>query len=209
MNTTTPTLPPIATRFHGYLPVIVDVETGGFHPGKDALLEIAFSIITIDEVGRFVYSETENFHIIPFPGANIDPRALAFNKIDPTHPFRFAVSEHEALQTMYTKVKHAVKQNYCKRAVLVGHNPAFDLSFIQAATRRCRIKHAPFHSFTTFDTATLGGLAFGHTVLARSIKAAKIAYNPEEAHSALYDTTKTAELFCHIFNHFSPCHIDS
>ena len=51
-----------------------------------------------------------------------------------------------------------------------------------------------------FDTATLAGLAVGHTVLARACALADIPFDNNEAHSADYDATKTAELFCLIVN---------
>ena len=50
------------------------------------------------------------------------------------------------------------------------------------------------------DTVTLAGMAYGQTVLSRAVQAAGIEWNGDEAHSAVYDTQKTAELFCKILN---------
>ncbi len=83
---------------------------------------------------------------------------------------------------------------------MVAHNAHFDLSFVNAAADRNQIKRNPFHPFSCFDTSTLAGLAYGQTVLARACQAADIEFNNQDAHSALYDTTKTAELFCSIVN---------
>ena len=193
---------PVAGRFRGYYPVVVDVETAGFDPVKDALLEIAVVFLEVDKDGMWSPLETISKHIQPFPGANLDKAALEFTGIDPDHPFRkeIAVPEKEALREIFQAVKRMMKENGCSRAILVGHNPAFDLSFINAATNRSGLTRNPFHPFSTFDTATLGGLAYGQTVLSRAVKAAGLEWEEEEAHSALYDAERTAELFCSIVN---------
>lgn len=192
----------IAERFRGFLPVVVDVETAGFNPETDALLEIAAVTLRMDLNGNLQPHETHSAHVKPFPGANLEASALAFTGIDPHHPLRIAQEEVEALRKIFTPVREAVKETGCTRAILVGHNPAFDLSFLKAAVERTGIKRNPFHQFSTFDTATLGGLAYGQTVLARAMQAAKIEWDESQAHSAVYDTEKTAELFCTIVNHW-------
>lgn len=189
-------------RFRGFLPVVVDVETAGFDHKKDALLEAAAILLDFDQEGQLSIQQTLHEHIEPFQGANLDPKALEFTGIKPFNPFRFAKTEKQALQTLFAPIKKAIKQHQCQRAVLVGHNPAFDLNFVQAASDRCKLK-MPFHQFTTFDTATLGAVAYGQTVLLRAAKAADIDFDPDQAHSALYDATKTAELFCRIVNQWS------
>lgn len=188
----------INKRFRGFLPIIVDLETGGFNASKDALLEIAFVFVNYDQkTNKLCIIDTMHFHIEPFPGANLDPDALEFNGIDPNHPFRFAVTEQEALSKAFAKADEYIKQFNCSRAILVGHNPNFDLSFLLAAVKRCKLfKENPFHKFSTFDTATIGALIYKQTVLARAVKAAKISFDEAQAHSAIYDATKTAELFC-------------
>jgi ribonuclease T len=187
-------------RFRGYLPVVVDVETGGFDAAKDALLEIAATIIAIDGQGMLYPAETHAYHLIPFEGANIDPKALEFNGIDPDHPFRDARPEKEVLRLLFTPIRKAVKASGCKRAILVGHNAFFDLGFLNAAVERTGIKRNPFHPFSTFDTVTLAGAAYGQTVLAKAAKAAGMPWDSSEAHSAIYDTQQTAKLFCTIIN---------
>jgi ribonuclease T len=191
---------PLARRFRGFLPVAVDVETGGFNPATDALLEIAAVIIQRDGEAQWTRSETIAFHVEPFPGANLERSALEFNRIDPFHPFRMAVSEQVALNKIFAQIRKVVTAHGCSRAILVGHNPAFDLSFLRAAVDRTGIKRNPFHSFSTFDTATLGGLAYGQTVLSRAVEAAGLGWDNAQAHSAIYDAEKTADLFCAIIN---------
>ncbi len=189
-------------RFRGYYPVAVDVETGGFNSVTDALLEVAATTFSIDENGIWSMDECLSRHVEPFEGANMDPAALEFTGINPDHPFRkqIAVPEKEALKDIFKMVRQRMKAYGCKRAILVGHNPSFDLGFINAAVERSGIKRSPFHPFSTFDTATLGGLAYGQTVLSRAVIAAGISWDHEQAHSARYDTEKTAELFCNIVN---------
>jgi ribonuclease T len=190
-----------AKRFRGYFPVVIDVETAGFNAQTDALLELAASILHLDEnTGHFSIDETVQFNINPFEGANLEQKALEFTGIDPTNPLRGAIDEEVALKELFKVVRKKMKLAGCQRAIIVAHNAAFDLGFLNAATARCHIKRSPFHSFVSFDTTTLAGLALGQTVLAKACMAANIDFNNSEAHSALYDTEKTAELFCHIIN---------
>ena len=189
-------------RFRGYMPVVIDVETGGFNHTTDALLEIAAVFIKLDKNGNFVSGNTIHNHIKPFSGSNLEPESLAINKIDPHNPFRMAIDEYDALESIFDQTLIYLKKHKCKRAVLVGHNAAFDLNFINAAIKRCSLKNNPFHSFTCFDTATLCGLAYGHTVLAKAVNIAGFAWDPKQAHSATYDAKKTAEIFCDVVNRY-------
>lgn len=195
---------PLASRFRGFLPVVVDVETGGFNSQTDALLEIAAVVLEINDKGQWQMRETHACHVQPFPGANIEQAALDFNGIIPDHPLRFALPEREALKKIFDPVRSAVRESGCNRAVLVGHNPAFDLGFLNAATERTRIKRNPFHPFSSFDTATLGGLAYGQTVLSRAVQRSGLEWQSKEAHSAIYDAEMTAQLFCRIVNLWGP-----
>lgn len=190
----------LAERFRGYLPVVVDVETAGFNPKTDALLEVAMVIMDMDEKGIMTPGPAMEAKIIPFDGANLEKSALEFTGIDPFDPERDDEHEVDALNAMFKTIRKAMKLKGCKRAILVGHNAHFDLSFINAAIERNDIKSNPFHPFSGFDTATLAGLALGHTVLARSCRLAGIEFDNKEAHSALYDTQKTSELFALIVN---------
>jgi ribonuclease T len=191
---------PLGNRFRGYLPVIVDIETAGFNAKKNPLLEIAAVIVEQDAEGWLSITEKHHCNIIPFKNSELDDAALKFTGIDPYHPFRMAIEEKEALTQLFAPIKAAVKRNECKRAILVGHNPAFDINFLNAAIDRTQHKRSPFHPFSSFDTATLGGLVFGQTVLAKIAEAAGLEWDNQRAHSALYDAEQTAELFCIIYN---------
>jgi ribonuclease T len=188
-------------RFRGFLPVIVDIETSGIDPQSNALLEMCIVLVDMDEAGRFVIKNSYFEHILPFDGAVLDADSLAFNQIDPFQPLRFAVDEKTALKRLFQPIQDALKRTHCSRAVLVGHNAWFDLLFLKAAVKRTG-SHFPFHAFTCFDTATLAGMCYGQTVLAKAAKAAGIHFDQGEAHSAIYDAQKTAELFCEMANGF-------
>lgn len=194
----------MANRFRGFLPVVVDVETGGFNSQTDALLEIAAVFVDYGDGGILTRGETIRYHVKPFEGANLEPASLAVNGIDPDHPLRPAIDERDALQRVFREVRRVIRENQCQRAVLVGHNAAFDLGFLNAAIKRSDIKRNPFHPFSCFDTATLCGVAFGQTVLARAVSAAGFEWDEESAHSAAYDAEITADIFCEIVNRFRP-----
>jgi ribonuclease T len=191
-------------RFRGFLPVVVDVETGGFHASTDALLEIAAVLLSLDTDGRLVRGQTIREHVRPFDGARMDPASLAVNGIDPWHPLRIASTENDALGNVFKEVRRAVREQDCTRAILVGHNASFDLAFLNAAVERAGIRRNPFHPFSCFDTATLAGVAYGQTVLSRAAQAAGLEWNTEDAHSAAYDAERTADVFCLICNQFQP-----
>jgi len=191
---------PLSERFRGFYPVIVDVETGGFNSATDALLEIAAVTVEMDENGLLRPHQCFFHNVEPFEGANMEKAALDFTGIDPHNPLRGAIPESEAIADVFQGIRKGLKDNKCNRAILVGHNAFFDHSFVTAAATRLDIKRNPFHPFSCFDTATLGGLAYGQTVLAKACAAAHIDFNAKDAHSAIYDAKKTAELFCEIVN---------
>lgn len=190
----------MSRRFRGFMPVVVDVETGGFDCRKDALLEVAAATLKMDDNGIIEIDEQICRHIMPFEGSNMDPKSMEVNGIDPYNPFRMAVDESQAMNDIFKFIRASLKKNQCKRAIMVGHNTPMDLNFVNAAAERCKISRNPFHPFSTFDTVSFAGLAYGQTVLSRAVQAAGIEWDNSQAHSASYDTLKTAELFCNIVN---------
>ncbi len=190
----------LATRFRGFLPVVVDVETGGLEAATDAILEIAAIVIEPDSGGGICPGESVAVQVTPFPNARIVDKSLEITGIDVNQALRPALPEKEALLRVFRPIRRALAENAYTRAVLVGHNAFFDLGFLNAAVRRTGIKRNPFHPFTSFDTATLGGVLLGQTVLARALEVADIEQDPRAAHSAAYDARVTAELFCQLVN---------
>ena len=203
-NPNLPAITPLSRRFRGFLPVVVDVECGGFNPVTDALLEIAIVLIEMDATGTLVRGATHAAHVEPFRGANIEKAALEVNGIIVDHPLRLALPEREALEKVLKPVRQAVSERGCTRALLVGHNAHFDLSFVNAAAARANYKRNPFHPFSVLDTATLGGAVLGQTVLKRALDVAGLGYDGGEAHSAIYDAERTADLFCLMVNRLRP-----
>jgi ribonuclease T len=190
----------MARRFRGFLPVVVDVESGGFHSATDALLEIAIVLIDMEPDGTLKRGATHSYHVKPFEGSRLDPAALSITGIDPFHPLRPALPERDALGRAFREIRHAIHAYNCRRAILVGHNAAFDLGFLNAAIARAEVKRNPFHPFSFFDTATLAGAALGQTVLAKALAVAGLKWDPSSAHSAAYDAERTAEIFCLVCN---------
>ncbi len=189
----------IRDRLRNFLPVIIDVETGGFNEVNDALLEIAAIIIEMNHRGQFSHGKSFFCPVQPFDGAKLDQAALKINKIDPFNPNRNALPESEALQQLFNLINIELNNHHCTLAILVGHNAFFDLKFLNAAAKRCNLD-SPFHSFCSLDTVTLGALAYGQTVLSKIATAANIPWDSNKAHRADYDAKITANIFCNVFN---------
>ena len=188
-------------RFRKFLPVVVDLETGGFDAKKNAILEIAIQLIDEDN-SKLILGDAHRYHINPFTGLTVDKDALEFLKLDLNHPLRIAVEEDYALNETFKLIDKQRSKYDCSRAILVGHNAFFDHSFILEACLRNKIKKSPFHPFSLIDTVSLGVLATKQTVLARICKELDIVYENEEAHSAAYDARITAQVFCKIINNY-------
>lgn len=181
---------------------MLDLETAGFNAQSDAILEVSAVILGMDKEENLITEKTHAYHVQPFEGANLDEASLKFTGIDPFHPLRIAQNEKEVFSDMFRQIRQKMKQESCKRAILVAHNAHFDHGFIRAASERHKLKRNPFHPFSNLDTVSLSALCFGQTVLSRACEAAGIDFDDEQAHSARYDAEKTAELFCHIVNHW-------
>ncbi|MDG1203629.1 MAG: exonuclease domain-containing protein [SAR86 cluster bacterium] len=193
----------IKERFRKYLPVVVDLETGGFDPKTNAILEIAATLIVKNEGTQLLdVGKTYRYHIEPYEGLVVEQESLDFTKINLNHPLRNAIAEKDALEELFKIINTERTANGCSRAILIGHNAHFDHSFITEAVSRNNIKKSPFHPFSVLDTVTLGALHTKQTVLARICDVLNIDYDSKEAHSAAYDSDITAKVFCKIVNEF-------
>ena len=193
----------IKERFRKYLPVVVDLETGGFDPKTNAILEIAATLIIKNEDTQLLdVGKTYRYHIEPYEGLVVEQESLDFTKINLNHPLRNAITEKDALEELFKIINTERTANGCSRAILIGHNAHFDHSFLTEAVSRNNIKKSPFHPFSVLDTVTLGALHTKQTVLARICDVLNIDYDSKEAHSAAYDSDITAKVFCKIVNQF-------
>ncbi|MBL6902686.1 MAG: ribonuclease T [SAR86 cluster bacterium] len=193
----------IKERFRKYLPVVVDLETGGFDPKTNAILEIAATLIIKNEDTQLLdVGKTYRYHIEPYEGLVVEQESLDFTKINLNHPLRNAITEKDALEELFKIINTERTANGCSRAILIGHNAHFDHSFLTEAVSRNNIKKSPFHPFSVLDTVTLGALHTKQTVLARICDFLNIDYDSKEAHSAAYDSDITAKVFCKIVNEF-------
>ncbi len=190
----------MSERFRGYLPVVIDVETAGFDPQTNALLEIGACLLSFDDDGRLKPDEIIDLNVQPFEGSVINQASCEFIKVDPFDPQRNAICEKEAVKLLCKKVSARMKQEKCTRAIIVAHNAGFDHGFISAAVSRTNYKRSPFHPFSSLDTATLSAVFYGQTVLEKACQTAGVEYDSSKAHGAKYDATVTAELFCTIVN---------
>ena len=191
--------PPMRSRFRGYLPVVIDIETGGFDASSHALLELAAVTLEIDG-GRLKPKDHHRWEITPHPATKVEAASLQVTGIDLDDPKRKAVTEEKAVRELFRLVRREIKQARCQRAILTAHNAHFDHGFLRTAAARNGVKRDPFHPFSVMDTVGLAGVACGHTVLREACNRAGIAFNPERAHSAAYDAEMTATLFCAIVN---------
>lgn len=189
----------LAARFRGFLPVVVDIETGGFDPRNDAILDVAGVLLRYDD-GQLTPGAVLHYDVEPLRGTHIDPASLAFTGIDLSDPERNAHTELEAFRALFNAVRREMKQQECTRAIVVAHNASFDHQFLMTAATRNGMKRNPFHPFSFIDTASLAAVAYGHTVLSRACAIAGIEFDAAQAHTARYDAGRTALLFCDVVN---------
>ena len=167
----------------------------------DALLEIAAVLIDMDADGTLSAGRTHSFHVKPFEGCAPRSRPRCRSR-ESTRIIRCGPRCPSGTRCRESSGKSAtrVRAYNCRRAILVGHNAAFDLGFLNAAVARADVKRNPFHPFSCFDTATLAGAALGQTVLAKAVTVAGLEWDSSSAHSASYDAERSADIFCLICN---------
>ena len=194
-------------RFRGYLPVILDLETGGFDSRCNPILELACAFVSM-ESGQLQICEEFCWAVSPFSGAIIEESSLKITGINLDDPDRIQIEEKAAINSLFKLTRKKIKSEECTRAIMVAHNASFDQGFLHAACDRTGIKRNPFHPFSTIDTVSLAAIAFGHTVLSESCGRAGLEFDESKAHQAAYDANRTAALFCKIVNEsnfeFSP-----
>ena len=187
------------TRFRGFLPVVIDLETGGFDKDIHAVLQIA-AVSLAWTADRISIDQVRGWNVIPHPLMRVEEESLRITGIDLADPRRDALDEEDAVRELFRFIRREVRRNGCERAVLTAHNAHFDHGFVTSAAERNGVKRNPFHPFTVIDTASLAAVAYGHTVLSEACARAGIAFEGGRAHAAMYDAEATAKLFCLIVN---------
>ena len=186
-------------RFRGFLPVVVDLETGGFDKDVHALLQVGAASLhwMDDELG---IEELATWNVTPHPATRVEAASLELTGIDLEDPGRQALSEEVVVRELFRFARRAMRRHSCQRALLTGHNAHFDHGFVLSAANRNGVKRSPFHPFTVVDTASLAAVAYGHTVLREACQRAGLGFEGARAHAAAYDVEATARLFCAIVN---------
>ena len=196
----------INQRFRRFLPVVIDIETGGLDYRTAPILEIALYFLKMENA-ELQLDDYIHFHIKPFTGSQAEEKSIEFIGYE-SEKIPHMEEEHTAFSSICESVKKRIIKENCVRAILVGHNAHFDLSFFNAAIKRCQLK-SPFHTFSTLDTVSTSALLFGHTVLCQACKLADIEWDNQQAHNALYDCKKTATLFCQSINQIQQFYNDN
>eukprot|EP00903_Cladosiphon_okamuranus_P004308 g4306.t1 len=99
----------ISERFRGYLPVVIDVETGGFDCRTNALLEISAVPVIFDQEQKLVTGESVSVNVEAFPGAVVEESSLQFTGIDLDDPNRQAIPEKDALMTVFQPIRQLIQ----------------------------------------------------------------------------------------------------
>ncbi len=190
-------------RFRGFLPVVIDVETGGFHlaaPTRCWRSPPSSSRWTTP--AGCAAARRMRFTCKPFEGARLDPVSLEVNGIDPWHPLRPAIDEADALQRLFREIRtairaHALPARHSRRATT---RP----SIWASSTRRSSAPASSAIRFIRSRASTprrSAASALGQTVLRARRAAGGHRMGSAAARTrAAYDAERTADLFCHICN---------
>lgn len=177
----------------GFIPIAIDLETSGSDPNKHGILEIAAIFPSFSEEGIQIH-EVFHRHVYLEDGDLIDPAATLIHRIPIEHPFRYAISVEQMLQEFSEMVRMHCDRWCARRGIMVGHNPAFDMSFLNKACEKYGID-MNLHLYTFIDTASMGLMRHRETVLAKLCYREGLGFSQNDAHSALYDAHMTARLF--------------
>ena len=165
--------------------VFVDLETTGFNPDTQEILEIAAIRTTPDAVtigGRFERK------VLPGNIQLADPQALLVNRYHPEHWLNHGVSIEIALEGFL---------NICFGGVtLVAHSATFDWGFLRAAlTRKSLLADLDYHIICTASLAW--PLVMRGEVVSPKLEAlcTHFGISNEGQHSAMRDVERMLEVY--------------
>ncbi len=104
----------MSRRFRGFLPVVIDVETGGFNSRTDALLEIAAVFIDIDASGTLSRGCHPQLPCAAVSGCATGPGLAERHRHRSLSSVAAALPEREAIQRIFREVRHQLKAYDCR-----------------------------------------------------------------------------------------------
>ena len=155
--------------------VVFDIETTGFSPVHDRIIEIGAVKVEKGEI-------KERFSSFVNPDV---PIPLEIEKL---------TGIHDGMVVDAPMIEEALPHflEFCQDAVLVAHNASFDMSFIIENTRRLGLKK----EFTYVDTVGIARLLLPHQAKHKLDAVAKtLGISLENHHRAVDDAEATAEIF--------------
>ncbi len=155
--------------------VVFDIETTGFSPVHDRIIEIGAVKVEKGEI-------KERFSSFVNPDV---PIPLEIEKL---------TGIHDGMVVDAPMIEEALPHflEFCQDAVLVAHNASFDMSFIIENTHRLGLKK----EFTYVDTVGIARLLLPHQAKHKLDAVAKtLGISLENHHRAVDDAEATAEIF--------------
>lgn len=155
--------------------VVFDIETTGFSPVHDRIIEIGAVKVEKGEI-------KERFSSFVNPDV---PIPLEIEKL---------TGIHDGMVVDAPMIEEALPHflEFCQDAVLVAHNASFDMSFIIENTHRLGLKK----EFTYVDTVGIARLLLPHQAKHKLDAVAKtLGISLENHHRAVDDAGATAEIF--------------
>ena len=90
----------LSERFRGYLPVVLDLETGGFDHQVNPILELACCFVQMQD-DRLSIKGQESWNVQPVDGMVVEPASLKVTGIDLDDPHRDAMDEASVLKDFF------------------------------------------------------------------------------------------------------------
>ncbi|MCD8020095.1 MAG: PHP domain-containing protein, partial [Clostridiales bacterium] len=155
--------------------VVFDLETTGFSPVHDAIIEIGAVKVQGGEI-------TDHYSVFVNPGRPIPLRITELTSIDDA-----MVADAEAIETILPEFLA-----FCEGCSLVAHNAEFDVSFIEENARRLGYAQ----DFTVLDTVQMARLLLPELNRFKLNTVCKhLGIKQEHHHRAVDDARVTAEVF--------------
>ena len=166
--------------------IFLDTETGGIDPKTSSLLSIG---LVIWENKKII---TEKEFLVKEKNYNVTTQAMEINKINLDELKKKGLEKSEIKK----EIINLVKNNFKEKAILVGHNINFDISFFKKIFEEKEFLE--IFSYRSIDTASIiKYLSIKKGLDLNSLDDAIKYYNLKvnERHTALGDAIITAELF--------------